>query len=169
MRVLVTGGARSGKSRYALGLAESLGTDRLFVATAEARDAEMAERIQAHRRERGGGWTTIEEPCEVAALVARAEVVLIDCLTLWVSNLMLRNGPATDLTREFERLAVAVARAENQVVLVTNEVGLGIVPDNALARQFRDHAGHLAQLVARACDRVVLMCAGIPLDIKRPA
>lgn len=169
MRVLVTGGARSGKSRHAQALAESLGPRRVYLATAEALDDEMADRIRRHQADRGPGWRTVEAPLDPAAHVRRAdpdEVVLLDCLTLWVSNLMMARGLDTALEPDFERLCAAIHATPNPVVVVTNEVGLGIVPDNALARRFRDEAGRLNQAVAAACERVVLCVAGIPVNIK---
>jgi adenosylcobinamide kinase / adenosylcobinamide-phosphate guanylyltransferase len=163
---LVLGGARSGKSRYAeLLLAELRAPQTLYVATGQAHDAEMAARIAAHRARRVSGWITHEAPLDlVEALAAAGErPVLIDCLTLWVSNLM---HAARDVAAEGERLAAALTRASAPVVLVGNEVGLGIVPDNALARAFRDHAGRLNQRIAQEADRVVFIAAGLPLTLK---
>ncbi|HEY3234103.1 MAG TPA: bifunctional adenosylcobinamide kinase/adenosylcobinamide-phosphate guanylyltransferase [Polyangiaceae bacterium] len=164
LKVLVTGGARSGKSRYALALAERLGSERVFIATAQARDAEMADRIQRHQRDRGPGWTTVEESLNIAPLLAQKGVVVLDCLTLWLSNLLEASVP--DLDREFGRLTRSLADAPNPIIVVTNEVGLGIVPENALARRFRDAAGELSQEVARVATSVILMCAGMPLSLK---
>jgi len=163
MKALITGGARSGKSRHALALAESLHPHRVFLATAQPLDAEMAARIRAHQAERGPSWRTVEAPLELAPELARDAAVVIDCLTLWVSNLM---HAGRDVPREGARLVEAVRAAGNPVVVVTNEVGLGIVPDSALARAFRDHLGTLAQRMAAACDHVALLCAGIPLVLK---
>jgi len=164
VKALVTGGARSGKTRHALSLAESLAPHRIYLATAEVRDAEMADRVGRHRAERGPSWQTIEEPLEVALRLDRpGAVVLLDCLTLWVSNLM---EAERDLPMEFARLNAALAEVRNPVVVVTNEVGFGIVPDNALARRFRDASGTLAQGVAAVCDRVDLLVAGLPLRVK---
>ena len=166
MKILVTGGVRAGKTRHALALAEELAPRRHYLATAQALDDEMRQRIRRHQLERGAGWHTIEEPLDVASHLAQpGGVVLVDCLTLWLTNWMLR-PQAPDYERLFGELAAAVEAAPNPVVLVTNEVGLGIVPDNALARDFRDRAGFLAQRVAAACDRVDLMVAGLPLRVK---
>lgn len=160
------GGARSGKSAYAEGLVEAQGPG-LYVATAEAGDAEMAERIRHHKERRGNSWTTVEEPLDLAgALKANAApdlAVLVDCLTLWLNNLM---EAQRDVDAEVEGLLDAVATLAAPVVFVTNEVGLGIVPDNQAARAFMDAAGRLNQAVAEAADRVVFVAAGTPLIFK---
>lgn len=161
------GGARSGKSRYAQARAEALPGDLVFVATAQALDDEMTARIACHRADRGARWRTIEAPLDIAAIVdaeARAgRVLLIDCLTLWASNLMFAQR---DIESEAERLAAAVGRAAGPVILVANEVGLGIVPDNALARRFRDVAGTINQAVAATADEAMFLAAGLPLRLK---
>ncbi|MBM3559855.1 MAG: bifunctional adenosylcobinamide kinase/adenosylcobinamide-phosphate guanylyltransferase [Alphaproteobacteria bacterium] len=165
---LVLGGARSGKSQYAEGLVEAAPcARRVYVATGEAGDAEMAARIAAHRKRRGVGWTTVEAPRDLAGAIAResrpGSVVLVDCLTLWLSNLLLA-GDDHDAMRA--SLLGALAMVRGPVVCVANEVGLGIVPDNALARAFRDAAGRLNQDVAAAADCVVFLAAGLPLVLK---
>ena len=163
---LVLGGARSGKSSHAESLVMASPSPWLYVATAEARDDEMTSRIAAHRARRGADWRTIEAPRDVAAVLAGApgsSAMLVDCLTLWLSNLMLADA---DIDAEIDRLDDALARTKVPVVLVSNEVGLGIVPDNALARRFRDAQGRLNQRVAARADRVVLMVAGLPLVVK---
>lgn len=167
MKVLVTGGARSGKSRFALGLAESMGTERVYLATAEPSDDEMAVRIAAHRRERGAGWRTIEEPIDIAPHLEQRCPIVVDCLTLWVSNLLLHDYSDSSMRDAFAGFVQAFAAAKNPVIAVTNEVGLGVVPEYPLARRFRDAAGSLAQDVARVADRVALMCAGIPIEVKK--
>jgi adenosylcobinamide kinase/adenosylcobinamide-phosphate guanylyltransferase len=163
---LVLGGARSGKSAYAEGLVAAL-PQPLYLATAEAGDGEMSARIRTHQDRRGPAWTTVEEPLELlAALDAHARpgrAILVDCLTLWVSNLMLAEA---DLARAFDRLVDALPSLPGSVVFVANEVGLGIVPDNALARAFRDHAGSLNQRIAARCQRVIFVAAGLPLLLK---
>lgn len=163
---LVLGGARSGKSRYAEALVRDAGGG-IYLATAQALDDEMAARIARHRAERGNAWTTIEEPLELAAALERGaqagRPILVDCLTLWLSNLM---GTARAVERETARLIAVLKTLPVPVVLVSNEVGLGIVPDNALARAFRDEAGRLNQAVAAAAGRVVLLAAGLPLVLK---
>jgi adenosylcobinamide kinase / adenosylcobinamide-phosphate guanylyltransferase len=162
---LVLGGARAGKSRFAEGLIERTTRPALYLATAEPRDEEMRARIAMHRTRRGAQWTTVEEPLElVNILLAEAtRPVLVDCLTLWLSNLM---GAKRDIGFEIERLLAALPQAQTPVVMVANEVGLGIVPDNPMAREFRDHAGRLNQGVARLAQRVVFMAAGLPLALK---
>src|SRR5690606_34418388 len=159
-----------GKSTFAEGLVTRLPGPWLYVATGEARDAEMAERIALHVRRRGAGWITREAPLELADLVggegaAAPPPMLIDCLTLWLSNVMLAER---DVEAECARLVAALARAPGPIVAVSNEVGLGIVPDNALARAFRDAQGRLNAAVARAAQSVVLMAAGLPLTLKQP-
>jgi adenosylcobinamide kinase/adenosylcobinamide-phosphate guanylyltransferase len=164
---LVLGGARSGKSRYAESLIEAAAAGGLYLATAEARDQEMRERIGRHRARRGRRWATMEEPLEIGPLMARearpSRPILVDCLTLWLANLL-------EAGREVEpacaALAETVAALDGPVVLVANEVGLGIVPENALARAFRDHAGRLNQAMAARADRVVFVAAGLPLLLK---
>jgi adenosylcobinamide kinase/adenosylcobinamide-phosphate guanylyltransferase len=163
---LVLGGARSGKSRYAESLVAALPAPWLYVATAAAHDAEMAARIGEHRARRGTDWRTIEAPRDLAGALTNMSAtgaVLIDCLTLWLSNLMLADA---DIAAETARLDGALARANMPIVLVSNEVGAGIVPDNALARRFRDAQGRLNQQIAARADRVVLMVAGLPLVVK---
>ena len=165
---LVLGGARSGKSRYAERLIASYPQPWIYVATAQARDEEMAERIAVHKARRDAGWRTIEAPHDVAdALQAApaASAVLVDCLTLWLSNLM---EGAFDIDAQTARLQQALNGRAGPTVLVSNEVGLGIVPDNALARQFRDAQGILNQRLAAQAARVVMMVAGIPVPVKSP-
>ncbi len=161
----VLGGARSGKSRYAEGLIAALPPPWAYVATAEARDQEMAQRIAAHRSRRGRSWQTIEASRDVAgALKAHKAIpILIDCLTLWLSNLMLAEA---DIDAETAGLQEALAAAAAPVVLVANEVGYGIVPDYPLGRRFRDLQGVLNQRIAACADRVVLVVAGLPLAVK---
>lgn len=163
---LVLGGARSGKSAYAEGLVVRQGPG-LYVATAEIGDAEMAERVRRHRARRGSAWATVEAPLDpVAALEERRPLdrpVLVDCLTLWLSNLM---AAKRDPEAEGERLLIGLAGLGVPAVLVANEVGLGIVPENALARAFRDAAGRLNQRAAQAADRVVFVAAGLPMILK---
>lgn len=166
---LVLGGQRSGKSAYAERLVESQPGACVYLATAEARDAEMAERIQRHRARRGSRWSTIEAPLELAETLAEAagpdRAVLVDCLTLWLSNLL---EAERDPEGERRLLVAALERLAGPVVLVSNEVGQGVVPDNALARAFVDHAGRLNQAVAGAADSVVFMAAGLPMTLKTP-
>jgi len=162
---LVLGGARSGKSRYAESLVTALPAPWIYVATAEARDAEMTQRIAAHQARRGAGWRTLETPRDVVgALTAHGTTpLLVDCLTLWLANAVLASA---DVDAEIERLEAALTQAAAPIVLVANEVGFGIVPDNALGRRFRDLQGLLNQRIAARADRVVLVVAGLPLTIK---
>jgi adenosylcobinamide kinase/adenosylcobinamide-phosphate guanylyltransferase len=161
----VLGGARSGKSRYAESLVTALPPPWLYVATAEAGDSEMVARIAAHQARRGPRWTTIETPRNVAETLGThaATPTLVDCLTLWLSNVMLADA---DVDAEIEQLDEALARAAAPIVLVANEVGFGIVPDSALGRRFRDLQGLLNQRIAARADRVVLVVAGLPLTLK---
>ena len=164
---LVLGGARSGKSRYAEALIEGGGAPALYLATGQALDDEMAERIRRHRERRGSLWTTIEAPVALAD-VLRAEAapgrpILVDCLTLWLSNLMMAGR---DIEPEIDAFLAVLSGLSGSLVLVANEVGLGIVPENALARAFRDHAGRLNQAVAQLADRVIFVTAGLPLTLK---
>jgi len=161
---LVLGGARSGKSRYAEGLVTRLPAPWVYVATAQAFDEEMRGRIAEHRDRRAPGWRTVEAPLELAAALRDAgdAPVLVDCLTLWLSNLMLGDA---DLAAAVTTLEAALERAA-PTVLVSNEVGLGIVPDNPLARRFRDEAGRLHQRLAARAGRVVFMVAGLPVFVK---
>lgn len=163
---LVLGGARSGKSRFAEGLVAARPAPWRYIATAQAFDAEMRARIAEHRARRPAGWETAEVPLElVAALEATPDgcPLLVDCLTLWLSNTLLDER---DVEAESERLAAVLARPRGPWVVVANEVGLGIVPDNPLARRFRDAAGRLNQRLAAAAPRVVLMVAGLPMEVK---
>lgn len=165
--LFVLGGARSGKSRYAQARAEALEGERVFIATAQAFDAEMEERIARHRADRGPRWRTVEAPLDLTAAIAAEagpdRVVLVDCLTLWTSNLLLADR---DIPAETDHLIAALAGARGTVILVANEVGLGIVPDNALARRFRDAAGWVNQAVAQAASEVQFVAAGLPLRMK---
>ncbi len=165
--VLVVGGARSGKSIYAQSLAERSGRELILIAAAQAGDAEMAERIARHRAERGAGWQTIEEPMKLLeALRAAADparVIVVDCLTLWLTNLMLAEA---DVETESRELARTIPALRGPVIFVSNEVGQGVVPATELGRRFRDAQGRLNQAVVAVCGHVVLMNAGLPLQIK---
>lgn len=162
--ILIGGGARSGKSRFALEKARAIDGTRAFVATAQASDEEMTARIQHHREERGEEFSTIEEPIELPRIIAEAQfdVLLIDCLTLWLSNIMFVNN-----TCEIEALIKSSQSAKGIIIFVTNEVGSGIVPtDHAVSRDFRDRAGILNQRIAAIADEVYLMVFGQPLRVK---
>jgi len=164
--VLVLGGARSGKSRYAEQLIEAQSAPYAYVATAQAFDTEMAQRISLHRDRRDARWLTYDAPFDAAAqldALPAGQPVLLDCLTLWLTNHLLAES---DLDRACLELCAALSRRDGLMVVVSNEVGLGIVPDNALARRFRDAAGRLNQAVAQAADDVVFMVAGLPMPVK---
>ena len=165
--VLVLGGARSGKSAYAERLVLDSAPSALYLATATAGDGEMAERIAQHRARRGEAWITIEEPLDLCGMLDRHarpdRPILVDCLTLWLSNLMHHRA---HIAAETAWLTAFLPKLAGPVVFVSNEVGLGIVPDNALAREFRDHAGRLNQAVAASVDAVIFMAAGLPLQMK---
>jgi len=164
----ITGGARSGKSSLALDLAEKLGSRRAFVATMDPLDDELKRRVELHKAERGDGWKTFEEPTDVSNLLEKIDengfsAVVLDCLTLWLSNVM---HAGADVTQSCDTLAASLLKMKTPVFVVSNELGMGVVPDNALARDFRDQMGRLNQLVARAADEVYLAVSGIPLQIK---
>lgn len=165
--VLVLGGQRSGKSRFAEKLVAGSGRRAVYIATATAGDDEMAARIAAHRDRRGTVWTTIEAPLDLPATLGRAAApnaaVLVDCLTLWLANLM---AAERDISHETEALVAVLSAVAGTVVIVSNEVGAGVIPDNPLARAYADALGVLNQRVAAAVGRVVLMAAGQPLLLK---
>jgi len=168
---LVLGGARSGKTAFAEGLAMRSGSKPVYLATAEALDAEMRERVASHQRGRGERFATIEEPIALsdALLVAAREhdVILVDCLTLWITNLLIANQDVAMAVSELGATLVQLKTA--RVILVSNEVGLGIVPDNAMARTFRDLAGSAHQRLAEVCDDVYFVAAGLPMTLKGEA
>jgi adenosylcobinamide kinase/adenosylcobinamide-phosphate guanylyltransferase len=169
--IFVGGGARSGKSRFALRLADTLGERPAFVATAEALDDEMAARIARHRAERAPAFRTVEEPLRLVEALdgcqtEGADVVLVDCLTLWVSNLLVRGPAAGDVTAGFDRLDAALARRRAHVVLVSNEVGMGVVPETPLGRAFRDAIGELHQRVSAAADEIYLAAMGAVMRLR---
>ncbi|MCT2401419.1 bifunctional adenosylcobinamide kinase/adenosylcobinamide-phosphate guanylyltransferase [Novosphingobium mangrovi (ex Huang et al. 2023)] len=167
--LFVIGGARSGKSRHAQTRIEALPGRLAFIATGQAFDTEMEARIARHRADRGPRWKTVEAPIDLPAAIdgaaRHADALLVDCLTLWLSNLMLANH---DVETGIEKLCGALKVCPVPVTLVANEVGMGIVPENALARRFRDEAGRLNQRIAAVADEVVLVAAGLPLSMKRP-
>ena len=164
---LVLGGARSGKSRHAEALVESQPGACVYLATAQAGDAEMTARIAAHRARRGERWTTVEEPLDLAAALGEAcgpdRAVLVDCLTLWLSNLL---GAGRPVAAECEELLAALPGLAGPVVFVSNEVGQGVVPDNAFTRAFVDHAGRLHQDLVAVAHRVIFITAGLPRELK---
>jgi adenosylcobinamide kinase/adenosylcobinamide-phosphate guanylyltransferase len=169
---LVTGGARCGKSRFAQVEVESLPGGLVFLATAQARDADMQARIARHREERGGRWRSWEEPLDLVGAIrgidaaGQAPPVLVDCLTMWVANLVFADRDDASILAAGEDLALALAARQADTVVVTNEVGWGIVPDNALSRRYRDLLGRCNQSVAARADRVSLMVAGLPVRVR---
>ncbi|MDR0311523.1 MAG: bifunctional adenosylcobinamide kinase/adenosylcobinamide-phosphate guanylyltransferase [Acidobacteriota bacterium] len=175
--ILVTGGSRSGKSSWAQKTAESISPRRVFIATCPVIDDEMRERIRKHRQSRDEkNWHTIEEPLDIAGAIDSSHefpAALVDCLTLWINNLMYRAEKEntaiteTDVAAECRRVIDAAKRHPGAVLFVTNEVGMGIIPENAQARLYRDLAGRCNQVIAEACDRVVLMISGLPLEMSR--
>jgi adenosylcobinamide kinase/adenosylcobinamide-phosphate guanylyltransferase len=164
---LILGGARSGKSRFAEQLVIDSGLERHYIATGRAWDEEMRARIDQHKADRGDLWTTHEEPLDLvgqlAAIDGEGRAVLVDCLTLWVTNLMMDER---DMAAEFAALAAYLPKAKARLVIVSNEVGLGIVPENRMAREFRDHAGRLHQMIAAIAADVYFIAAGLPLKMK---
>ena len=166
----ITGGARSGKSAFAEKLANDIPGKRAYLATAQALDAEMVARIEHHRRRRGSAWDTYEEPLAITELLrklsGRYQVVLLDCLTLWLSNIMARTGSDEEIGDRVDDLTSCLRDFAGICIVVSNEVGLGIVPDNPLARRFRDLAGMTNQKIARTADEAYLLASGIPVKIK---
>jgi adenosylcobinamide kinase/adenosylcobinamide-phosphate guanylyltransferase len=169
--VLVLGGARSGKSSWALEHVETLYDSYAFLATAEVMDEEMADRVRLHKEVRGPKWQLKEEPLEIAGIldtgVCDVEAVLIDCMTIWLSNVLLQKGE--EMVPSYQNaLLEALARSDQSVVIVSNEVGTGIVPEHPLGRLYRDMAGSLNQKLAAAADKVVMIVAGLPIYLKQP-
>jgi adenosylcobinamide kinase/adenosylcobinamide-phosphate guanylyltransferase len=166
------GGCRSGKSRYALELAtQAAGRNRIFVATCMPGDKEMEERVRRHQKERSRSWTTVEAPLSLAEALdehdRQGNVIVVDCLTLWLSNLLLEINNMEEIEVHIKRLIQSLESSQCPVFLVSNEVGTGIVPENRLARKFRDVAGFANQNVAACSDMVIWMVAGIPVTIKK--
>ena len=168
--ILVTGGARSGKSRFAERLALTFGTPLGYLATCESLDTEMDERVERHRKRRGLEWMTIEEPLRLTEMLAandgRYRAVLVDCVTLWLSNLLLAHEKPERVMATVRELVEAAPKFVTPLIFVTNEVGMGIVPENRLARVFRDLAGEANELLATAADEVHVVFAGLPLRLK---
>ncbi len=169
--ILVIGGCRSGKSSHALKLADQFsGSGRIFIATCIPYDDEMRERVTRHQEERDNTWKTVEEPLNLPEAIAAhgnsVDLILVDCITLWVSNLLLKNSRIDYILENVRRLTSALNKTKASVIMVSNEVGTGIVPENRIARRFRDAAGFANQHIAAAADRVVWMVAGIPVNIK---
>jgi adenosylcobinamide kinase/adenosylcobinamide-phosphate guanylyltransferase len=168
--IFITGGARSGKSRLAEELLDSFGGPLAYIATCEPRDAEMEERVARHRQRRGPAWHTIEEPFALADALRRHDGsfngMLVDCVTLWLTNLLLRSDDPQQVLAEVNALIASFSVLETTLVLVSSEVGMGIVPENRLARTFRDLAGEANELLAKAADEVYVLFSGLPLKLK---
>ncbi|MBA4367096.1 MAG: bifunctional adenosylcobinamide kinase/adenosylcobinamide-phosphate guanylyltransferase [Desulfobacterium sp.] len=169
-KILVIGGCRSGKSSHALELAEKISGKRIFLATCIPYDDEMKKRVSNHQQVRSRDWITIESPVGLSKAIlkhaATSSVVLVDCLTLWINNLMMKNISQEEMVQEVRQLTCSIQDAPCSVILVSNEVGSGIVPENPLARAFRDSAGLVNQKVAAVANKVIWMVAGIPVVIK---
>ena len=171
MIIFVTGGARSGKSDFAQGMAEKIEGKRVFVATAQAFDEEMAERIQKHQENRGTRWDALEEPINlggaIRSILGQYKTILVDCLTVWMSNLLLEYPDQNERISEIvDDFFSGLSESDETIIVVSNEVGMGIVPDNKLARDYRDQLGFLNQRMARRADEVYVLFSGIPVKIK---
>ena len=169
--IFVIGGCRSGKSSYAMQTAEKMTEEKkIFIATCVPRDDEMKRRVARHQKERSQTWVTVEAPLKLPEAILQnsrsGNVILVDCLTLWVSNLLMETGDESKIEEAISQFINAIEKAAGPVVLVSNEVGTGIVPENALARQYRDIIGRVNQAVAKTADKVIWMVAGIPVKIK---
>jgi len=168
--IFITGGCRSGKSRYALDYANRHFSKKLYLATCEVLDQEMAQRVENHKKMRGPEWQTVEEPLEVVEKVRRygdeAEVVLLDCITLWLSNLLLKWDDDSKVTGEVDRLIETLKKSQASFLIVSNEVGMGIVPADPLSRRFRDLSGIVNQKIAEVADTVIYIVSGIPMFLK---
>jgi adenosylcobinamide kinase / adenosylcobinamide-phosphate guanylyltransferase len=168
--IFITGGCRSGKSHFALNYANDHFTSKLYLATCEALDEEMAQRVENHKKTRGPEWRTIEEPLHIADQIIEqwdhVEVILLDCITLWLSNLLMKWDDEEKIVGEVDRFMDALDQAQTSLVIVSNEVGLGIVPADPLSRRYRDLSGTVNQRIAGAAQAVIFMVSGIPLYLK---
>ncbi|MBW2055166.1 MAG: bifunctional adenosylcobinamide kinase/adenosylcobinamide-phosphate guanylyltransferase [Deltaproteobacteria bacterium] len=168
--ILVIGGCRSGKSSHALNLANQIPGHKIFIATCMPHDKEMEERVLLHKKQRSRAWTTLEVPVRLSEEISKnsqkENVILVDCLTLWISNLILENNDQENIDGHIRKLVQSLEKSQCPIILVSNEVGTGIVPENRLARRFRDIAGFTNQRVAACADNVIWMVAGIPVGVK---
>jgi adenosylcobinamide kinase/adenosylcobinamide-phosphate guanylyltransferase len=167
--IFITGSVRSGKSNFAVKFAKSSKKKVVFLATCRPLDDEMKKRVKKHRKTRPKTWKTIEEHMDIASIIKKLEkneIILIDCLTLWISNLLLSRFSEREIFKKIKEFIMTVKEANCSIIMVSNEVGWGIVPDNKLSRLFRDIAGTLHQKIAKVCDEVYLTVAGIPIEIK---
>jgi len=167
----VIGGCRSGKSKHALQIAAKIaGKRRIYIATCMPQDDEMKQRVARHQKERGSSWTKVEEPLHLAEAILenslKADVILVDCLTLWVNNVLMETDNEKQIEAKLSRLMAALEKAASPIVLVSNEVGAGIVPENRIARQYRDIIGRVNQAAAKAAGKVIWMVAAIPVTVK---
>lgn len=171
--ILVTGGCRSGKSRFALDYANRNFIKKVYLATCEPLDEEMVRRIELHKKARGAEWLTIEEPVAIVEKISQLEEegkgILLDCITLWISNLLMRWDEEQKIVEEVERFLETVKKGPSSFIFVTNEVGMGIVPVDPLSRRFRDLSGMVNQKIAEASDTVIFMVSGIPIFLKGQA
>jgi adenosylcobinamide kinase/adenosylcobinamide-phosphate guanylyltransferase len=167
--IFITGGCRSGKSRYALEFANRHFSEKCYLATAEPLDEEMARRVENHRKARGPEWRTLEEPIEIVDRIRHGTgtgVILLDCITLWLSNLLLRGDDDQRIMEELDRFIEALRESPGSFIIVSNEVGMGIVPADPLSRRFRDLSGTANQRIARQANTVIFMASGLPLFLK---
>lgn len=168
--IFITGGCRSGKSRFALDYANHNYSKKLYLATCEVLDEEMAHRVEHHKKIRGPEWQTVEEPIEIVEKIEKyreeVEVILLDCVTLWLSNLLMRKRDDLEILDEVSRLIETIRQSHTSIILVTNEVGMGIVPADPLGRRFRDLSGMINQKIALMADTVIFMVSGIPIFLK---
>ncbi len=169
-RILITGGCRSGKSRFALNYANQHYSKKLYLATCQVLDEEMAQRVENHKKIRGPEWQTIEEPVEIANKIRQygneVDVILLDCITLWLSNLLMRRMNDPEIMDEISRLIDTIKQSQTSLILVSNEVGMGIVPADPLSRRFRDLSGMANQKIAEVVNTVIFMVSGIPFFLK---
>jgi len=169
-KILITGGCRSGKSRFALDYADQYFSKKLYLATCEVLDEEMAERVENHKKIRGPEWQTVEEPIEIADKIRqygdKVEVILLDCMTLWLSNLLMKGRIDSTVMNEIDTLIESIIHSQTSLIIVSNEVGMGIVPADPLSRRFRDLSGMANQKIAEVVDTAIFMVSGIPIFLK---
>ena len=170
--IFIIGGARSGKSSFAVSLAKKISDNVYFIATCNPQDKEMKKRVAIHKKDRPEKWKTIEEYYDISSALEKIQqeeingIIIVDCLTLWISNLMMKKYKEKDILKEAEKTIASAQKLSSSIIIVSTEVGVGIVPANKIAREFRDITGRLHQFIAGKSDEVYLMCAGIPIKIK---
>jgi len=169
-KILITGGCRSGKSRFALDYANQHYSKKLYLATCEVLDEEMAQRVENHKKMRGPEWQTVEEPIEIVDIIGQyedgVEVILLDCITLWLSNLLIKGDTDLKIIDEINRFVEMIKQTSTSLIMVSNEVGMGIVPADPLSRRFRDLSGIVNQKIAEVADTVIYIVSGIPMFLK---